>query len=120
MFDAELELDCLSEVYDFVKGNGGSEPFFFWEAYNKDHAAGGTTIKGAKTPNEAIGFRRYTFRFDTVADLVKSIFYLFGENINLVHEFLKEEGKMTGLKAHPSGAAKVQEITLPGADVATW
>lgn len=110
VFDAELELGCLSEVYEFVKGNGGSEPFFFWEAHNKAHAAGGTTIKGAETPNEAVGFRRFYFTFEEPGDHITALFYVFNENIDIVREFFKGDGKMTETKKSlPAHAINVDD-----------
>jgi hypothetical protein len=98
MFDAVLELDYLGDVYGTVKGNAAFENVFWWDALNKSHAAGGTTIKGAKNPKEAIGLRRYFFWFENVGDLVTTLFHLFGNNIELVREFLKKDGKMTRTK----------------------
>ena len=108
--DAELNLGCVGEVYDTVKGNAGFENVFWWDALNKAHAAGGTTIKGAKNPKEAIGLRRYFFWFETLGDAVKTIYYVFGGNIDLVWEFLKKDGKMTMTKkSRPCHAVEATE-----------
>ena len=44
----ESTLSHKSVVFDYVKGNAGMELVLHWNANNKAHAAGGTTIKGTK------------------------------------------------------------------------
>jgi hypothetical protein len=59
----EAAVPLPKHAHDEVQGNNGAEYVFFWEATNLVHAAGRTTIKGAKDPSKAAGLRRIIFIF---------------------------------------------------------
>ena len=87
-----------SIVFDYVKGNGGMELVIYWNTNNKAHSAGGTTIKGAKTPSMAVGHRQYYFWFEDRSELDITLFCLFHQDMGLVKEFFKKDGRFTQSK----------------------
>lgn len=92
MFDADaLEEDVANGA---LKGNAGSDPAFFWYAENRNHAAGGTAIKGAKDPLKSIGLREYYFWFENSGDLALVLFHIFGKNQELFNSFYDRSGVM--------------------------
>ena len=92
-FDAIAPLPDESEIQ--IQGNAGTENVFFWEASNKAHANGGTTIKGAKYPSNAIGLHRFFFWFESRLELSVTLWFLFNRDFKLVNKFFKMDGKFT-------------------------
>ena len=106
MFDSVLPHKSI--LFDYVKGNAGMEHVFYWNANNKAHAAGGTTIKGATA--EAVGHRRYYFWFEDRSELDVTLYFLFCRDMGLVKEFFKQDGRFTQNKESlPAHAIVVDE-----------
>jgi len=96
-FDDVVPLQEMA--HRFIKGNAGFENVFSWNAMNKAHyAAGGTTIKNAKDPSQAIGNRRYYFWFESREELTVALFYLINQDLELVKEFFEQDGRFTSTK----------------------
>ena len=84
----------LSEdSHRFIKGNAGFEHVFSWNANNKAHAAGGTTIKNAKSQTKATGNHKYFLWFESREDLTLALFHLFNQDHELVNEFYKSDSR---------------------------
>ena len=93
MFEAAVPHTQI--VHEYVKGNAGMENVFYWNANNKAHAAGGTTIKGAKTPSTAVGHRRFYFWFEDKEELTVALLFLFHQDVRLLKEFFQQDGRFT-------------------------
>ena len=96
MFDGIAPLS--EDSHRFIKGNAGFEHVFSWNANNKAHVAGGTTIKNEKSQTKATGNRKYFFWFESQEDLTLALFHLFNQDRELVNEFYKSDGRFTVTK----------------------
>jgi hypothetical protein len=60
---------------------------------NMVFASGGTTIKGALNPSDAVAHRRFSFWFKTLDELKVVLYHMFGQNMELVEEFFTDTGR---------------------------
>mmetsp|Transcript_24662 Transcript_24662/g.37760 ORF Transcript_24662/g.37760 Transcript_24662/m.37760 type:complete len:530 (-) Transcript_24662:88-1677(-) len=85
-----------------IQGNAGRDVCIMWDTCNNAFSSGGTTIRGALKPSNAVAHRRFFFWFNCGDDLKLVLYHLLGNDRGLVNEFFTENSKFFA-----------SEITLP-------
>lgn len=81
------------DCHKAIQGNAGRDVCIMWETLNMVFASGGTTIKGALNPSDAVAHRRFFFWFKTLDELKVVLYHMFGQNMELVEEFFTDTGR---------------------------
>lgn len=84
-----------------IKGEAGLGMYFYWDACNQRHQAGGTTLVGAGGSEVGVtALRRFWFCFKSELALSVALYFTFGENLNLAEQFFDPKGKF--FPKHPT------------------
>ena len=81
------------DCHKAIQGNAGRDVCFMWETLNMAFVSGGTTIKGALNPSDAVAHRRFFFWFKTSDELKVVLYHMLGQKMELVEEFFEDSGR---------------------------
>jgi len=119
-----LDADVVHEqlINGAMKGNAGEIPAFYVTLKNRKHAAGGTTINGAKDPHSCVGLRRFTFFFKHQGDLALTVYHILGKEskyFDLFYDkssilYVNEEEGLPHEVIPATGAMEVDRISVAG------
>ena len=96
------------DCHKAIQGNAGRDICIMWDTCNHAFSSGGTTIRGAMKPSDAVAHRRHFFWFNCCDDLKLVMYHLLGNDRGLVNEFFTEKSKFFAT-----------EITLPDHTIVT-
>jgi hypothetical protein len=89
----EAEAPQPEKSHAELQGNAGFDCCFFWEAYNKVVASGGTIIKDANKSSNPTMCRRFYFWFRSKEQLTSVLSHLLYHDMDLLEEFFRNDGR---------------------------
>ncbi len=81
------------DCHKAIQGNAGHDTCIMWDTCNTAFSSGGTTVKGALNPLEAVAHRRHFFWFESCDDLKLALYLMLGNDRDMVNEFFTENSR---------------------------